>query len=174
MAGKAPGELPMIETAATAGLIVVSPDSTYKSSAHFQMFALIAVALDSLPPEEMKFRFFDALVSSCWGTLCLLDQSTNLLRLDESRTRALVKSVLKCWQVYTREGNRFAPSLAGPASLWRVPTMLQPELCRLGVPAEEVQAPLVNDDLLGLLSRHKEKLGEFLAEFQAESDGGRG
>jgi hypothetical protein len=172
-AGKALDELRMTETESTPGLLVLSPDATYRSAAHFQMYVPMAFALESLLPDESKLRLFDTLLSACWGTLCLLDQSTGLLRLDESRRDALVKSVLRCWPVYTQEGNRFAPSLYGPTVLWRVPTMLQPELCRLGVPIEEVQAPLVNNDLIGLLSRYPHKLGKLLAEVRADSSIGR-
>jgi hypothetical protein len=172
-AGRNPSELPMVETRATDGLLVISRHSAYIGSAHFQMFAPIAIGLELLLPDEMKLRLFDALVSSCWGTLCLLDQATGLLLLDESRRRALLKSVLKCWPMYVHEGNRFVPSLHGPTVLWGVPTMIQSQLCKMGVPVEEVQAPLENNDLFGLLSRHPKKLGWLLAEFGAESDNGR-
>jgi hypothetical protein len=173
LAGKGAGELHMVQTEVTAGLLVISPASAFRTGVNFQMYAPMTSAGESFLPNELRLRLFDEFVASCWGTLCLLDQgSTGLVEFDESRSRALVKSVLQCWALYCREGDRFGTSLYGPTVLWRVPSMLQVQLCRLGVPAADVQAPLPDNDLGAFLSGYPEKFGKMLSEVHAESAGG--
>jgi hypothetical protein len=168
--GKSGSELRMVDTRSTTGLLVVSSNPGHGGEAHFQMFAPMQAAVESFAPNEMRLRLFDELVASCWGALCLMDQnSTGLVQLDESRSRTFVESVLKCWPVYAQQGNRFAWSSYGPTVLWGVPTMLHVELHQLGLPVEEIQTPLRDNDLNALLSRHAEKFGAILANVSTES-----
>jgi hypothetical protein len=175
LAGRAPGELPMVSTEATTALLIVSSDSIHRALVQFQMSAPMATAVEASLADEAKLHLFDDLVASPWGTLGLLDHnSTGLVQLDESRRRLLVKSVLKYWNVYAREGQRFGASMYGPSTLWQIPTMIQVTLCGLGLPADDARSPLPNNDLSALLSRYPAKFAKIIDEAGAESADAKG
>jgi hypothetical protein len=146
-------------------IVVDSYAENEKAARNFQLFTPMNVAATThLPPDvEALGRLFDTLLEFEWGPLALLDQSVgHHVSVDEGRRAAFLRAFLRHWKEYSAEGTRYGPGRDN--TLWGAAMFLKYNLLVRGVPQTEVLAPLPNDDLRNLMTRHSDKFGDVLTK----------
>jgi hypothetical protein len=161
IAGKAEAG-PLLDTSTTPGYLMLNPTQTQGGESDFQLFAVMEVATDDVPPRYLELHaLYEYLLRSPWGTLALLTDSLGFMQLDEAQRRVLLGSVVRNWPVYKTLGKRFKPVFVAQP-LWDASINLQSLVIRAGVPEREVPRTLPNDDLPSFLEQHHDLFRDLL------------
>ena len=150
----------MLDTTTTPALLSMFGIIT-GSVANFHCFmpwrTLWDAVVDEAQPSvssPIEDAIFAASLRTSWGVLGLLAHDSQPWLIPTSRHRPLLHAALEVWPELDAVGERYAVG-SQPRRLWSVPNDLHFVLANLGVPSDELRAPLPPEGPRGLLKHIK-------------------
>jgi len=150
--------IPLIDSKDKSGFYIMEgPARCMGQENHFIVHALLTLFAEDRD-ESREEEIFNKHLETAWGTLSLMAGGCGPIQnLHDPKHRHLpfIKSVLRFWDIYIREGKKFSLGTDGDYRIWDLRTNLKNVLARQGVPNESLRAPLPHDDLEALVKKYQ-------------------
>ncbi|WP_428263403.1 hypothetical protein [Haliangium sp.] len=147
----------LLDVDTTPGLVVMKgPSSLLGGKPHFQAWLLWlqfrAKALDE-DRQDLIEAVFQQSLTRPWSTLGLVSYQNHPWFYAKHRYRPFLRAVREYWHIYAAVGARYSYGVPEPVDLWTLNNSIHYVLANLGIPGDDLRAPLPPGGLAELIDR---------------------